>query len=105
MKSSRKSQQIPPKIGDFVVMCYTPIDARHRATEKTRHYVGGKLQPTMAGLAICRYPDDTEFYLLYCDPDWQPVTDTCHPTAEQAKQQAEFEFEGVSTTWIDVGAK
>jgi hypothetical protein len=105
MKPSRETPKIPRHIGDFVVVCYASIDARHRATGKTRHHVDGRLQPAMAGLAICRYPDDSEFYLLYCDADWRPVTDTCHPTVEQAKHQAEFEYAGVSATWIDVAPK
>jgi hypothetical protein len=92
----------PSKIGDFAVICYSRIDDRHRPTGKTRHYVGGEIQPAVSGVAICRYPGDADFYLLYCDPQWKPVTDTCHSTVEQAKHQAEFEYAGVSKTWVAV---
>jgi hypothetical protein len=50
-------------------------------------------------LAICQYGVDGGFSLLRCDPDWNEVTDTWHPTLEEAMDQAEFEYEGVSLTW------
>ena len=103
MKKNPPSAKAPPAIGKFDVLCYSMIDARHHPTKKTRHYVGGSLEESMAGLAIARYPEDREFYLLYCDQDWKPVTDTCHATIEEAKHQAEFEYAGVSKTWIEVG--
>ena len=34
------------------------------------------------------------------DETWQPVTDTWHETLEDAKHQAEFEYEGVASTWL-----
>ena len=92
------------KIGDFLVFCYTRLDDRHRATGRTRHYVNGSLAPAIAGLAIAQYPGDSEFYLLYCDANWQPITDTCHSTLAAAQHQAEFEFAGVSGSWIATGA-
>jgi hypothetical protein len=35
-----------------------------------------------------------------CDADWQNVTDTGHQTLDDAKHQAEFEYQEVSNTWI-----
>jgi hypothetical protein len=54
----------------------------------------------MAGLAICQYAGQDAFYLFGCDADWQNVTDTWHQTLDDAQHQAEFEYEGVSKTWI-----
>ncbi len=54
----------------------------------------------MAGLAVCRYPDDKGFYLFGCDSEWQCVMDTWHQTLEEAQHQAEFEYEGVTKTWV-----
>jgi hypothetical protein len=34
-----------------------------------------------------------------CDECWSSVTDTWHPTIEEAKAQAEFEYEGATATW------
>jgi hypothetical protein len=53
----------------------------------------------MAGLAICQYSGDSAYYLFGCDEEWRPITDTWHQTVEQAKEQAEFEYEGVTRTW------
>jgi hypothetical protein len=52
----------------------------------------------MNGLAICQ--GDHGFYLFGCDADWQSVTDTWHQTFDEAKGQAEFEYDGVSDTWV-----
>jgi len=95
----------PPEIGRARVLCYAVIDQRCRPTGFCRHVVGGELIAPAAGLAICKYPDDTEYYLFYCDEDWQTVTDTCHETLEKAKRQAEAEYEGVEALWSEVNAR
>jgi hypothetical protein len=89
----------PNLIGEATVVCYSPIDSRHRPTGGCRQIVAGVLQGPAAGVAICRY-DASGYYLFGCDENWQSVTDTWHPTIEEAKAQAEFEYEGVSMTWI-----
>jgi hypothetical protein len=86
-------------IGGYKVVCYTPIDSRHRFTEKTRQIVRGKLMGAMSGLAICQPGKLDEFYLFGCDSDWNVVTDTWHQSLNEAKEQAEYEYEGVSETW------
>ena len=53
----------------------------------------------VAGLAICRYPGDTGYYLFYCDSEWEPITDTWHQSLEDAEHQAEFEYQGAAQTW------
>ena len=53
----------------------------------------------MAGLAICQYLGETAFYLFGCDEAWQTITDTWHETLEEAQDQAEFEYAGVTATW------
>jgi hypothetical protein len=53
----------------------------------------------MAGLAICQYPGDTAYYLFGCDEAWRTITDTWHETLQRAREQAEFEYEGVTSTW------
>ncbi|MEK7832990.1 MAG: hypothetical protein AAB401_18015, partial [Acidobacteriota bacterium] len=81
------------------VICFSPIDSRHKQTEKVLHVVAGTLQRPVAGLAVCQYEGEDTFYLFGCDSDWSSVTDTWHQTFEEAKEQAEFEYEGVSETW------
>lgn len=56
----------------------------------------------VAGLAVCRYEDGGGFYLFYCDGEWNVVTDTYHESVEGAKNQAEFEYEGVGNAWEQI---
>jgi len=37
--------------------------------------------------------------LFGCDAEWNSLCDTWHETLEDAKEQAEFEYEGTSNTW------
>ena len=90
----------PIEIDWAAVVLYTPIDGRHRWTGNCEHYVAGELFGPAAGLAICRYEGQAGFYLFGCDENWGTVSDTWHETLEEAKGQAEFEYEGVSQTWL-----
>ena len=55
---------------------------------------------SMSGLAICRVQEAEEFFLFGCDADWNVVTDTWHQSLDEAKDQAEWEYEGVNQTWV-----
>ena len=70
-----------------------------RATGRTTHRIGGEVIGPAEALAICRYEGDSQFYLFYCDAEWNVRTDTCHPSLEVAKEQAEFEYDGASGRW------
>lgn len=89
----------PNEVGGFKVVCYSPIDERHRFTTKTKQLVRGALMGAMSGLAICKLPGAQEVYLFGCDRDWNVVTDTWHQNLDEAKDQAEFEYEGIGRTW------
>jgi hypothetical protein len=65
-------------------------------TGNTRHTVGGNLRRDFAALVIAQYPGDDSYYLLYCDEDWNAVTDTFHLDLDGALDQAAFEYHGVS---------
>ena len=94
---------IPDQLDGAQVICYTALDDRHAPTGATRHTVDGQPISDFAGLAICQYPDtEREFYLFYCDCDWNVVTDTCHQSLDDAKSHATFEFYGVGDTWKSV---
>jgi hypothetical protein len=90
---------VPISIGGATVICYSPIDERHRHTAKTKQIVSGVVQGAASGLAICEYSGEDSYYLFGCDSDWNSVTDTWHLSLEDAKLQADFEYEGVSETW------
>jgi len=55
----------------------------------------------MAGVAICYVEGEYAYYLFGCDTEWESVTDTWHESLVDAKAQAEFEYEGISKTWVD----
>jgi hypothetical protein len=40
-------------------------------------------------------------YLFCCDSEWEVLTDTWHSSVDNAKAQAEFEYEGISKLWKD----
>ncbi len=89
----------PNPLDGASVVCFTPLDQRHRHTGNCRQICNGLTQGPASGLAICQYPRESCYYLLSCDADWSVIGDTRHQTLEGAKDQAEFEYSGVSATW------
>ena len=91
---------VPDQLDGAQLICFSVLDDRHAPTRATRHTVDGEPISDFAGLAICKYHDtEKEFYLFYCDAEWNVVTDTCHQSIDDAKSQAAFEFDGVAETW------
>lgn len=89
----------PKTIDGAIVVCYSPIDHRHRPTGACTHTAAGIVRSSFSALAIGRYEGEEGFYLFYCDETWCTVTDTWHQTLDDAMRQAEFEYAGVSATW------
>ncbi len=91
--------EVPKVIDGAHVTTFAVIDNSVASTGRTAHWIDGKKVGSVAGLAIARYDRDGEFYLFYCDAQWQVLTDTCHFTEDLARAQAEFEYAGVSVCW------
>lgn len=91
----------PQITGEERLICYSSIDQRHRFTGDCKQKVAGINTGEMAGLMICFHEEEQAFYLYGCDDEWNVVTDTWHKILVDAKQQAEFEYEGISKTWIN----
>ena len=89
----------PNPLNGALVICYTPLDQRHRQTGSCSQIRNGAVAGPASGLAICQYPDESGYFLFGCDADWDVLSDTWHQTLEDAKHQAEFEYTGVSCTW------
>jgi hypothetical protein len=88
----------PHELDGAIVVYFAAIDGcRH--TGRCKHLVGGSLVQPASAVAICRYRETEGYYLFGCDSCWHVVTDTWHETIEKAKEQAEFEYEGVSKNW------
>jgi hypothetical protein len=90
----------PSHIAGARVVCYTPIDGRHRHTGNTRQVVNGQVLGPATGLAICQRAGDEGFYLYGCDKHWKPLSDTWHASLVEAQVQAEFEYTGSRDTWL-----
>lgn len=84
----------PTRIGLGIVVCYLVLDDRQR-----KQLVGAK--PSPQGLAVCQYPNEEGVYLLACDQNWKPLTDTWCPTVLDALQQAELEHHGAIVAWFE----
>jgi hypothetical protein len=85
------------------LICFSPIDERHRCTSRSSVNCCGRLGP-IAGLAVYQeeqgpFEGQGPFYLFGCDSDWNPMWDTCHQTVEDARGAAEEEYQGISQTW------
>ncbi|MFO0759538.1 MAG: hypothetical protein U0359_23805, partial [Byssovorax sp.] len=68
-------KQPPELLGGAKVVQWSAIDSRHRPTGNTRQIVAGVLQPPAAGIAICQYDGETNYYLFGCDAEWNTATD------------------------------
>jgi hypothetical protein len=105
--SASRQQEMKPtqtEIGTAKVIAFTTTDQRHQPAGTCCHIVAGELGGPVAGLAICKYEADSGYHLLYCDAEWNTITDTYHDTLQAAKHQAECEYEGVSSTWQHLDA-
>lgn len=91
----------PEKIDNAKVLCFAILSKLHQPTGNTKHTLNGKVLAPVFGLAICQYENDGGFYLFYCDEKWHTLTDTWHDSLDQAKEQAEFEYEGINQSWVD----
>ncbi len=92
--------EAPRMIGGSKVICVTLIDRRHQPTGNCGHIVAGLVQEPASGLAVCQYEGEDCFFLFRCDANWNSVTDSWHATLEEALGAAEFEYVGVSKTWL-----
>jgi hypothetical protein len=72
-----------------------------RYTGKTRHLVHGRESEEIASTIqrVEIQPDDEAFLLLYFNASEDCVADTWHQTLDQAKEQANFEFEIEEADW------
>lgn len=95
-----RRQLHPPKELDGARLLYfAEITEAVRHTGRTIHRENGQVHGPAVALAICQYAGATEFYLYYSGADWTVLTDTCHASLDEARRQAEWEYEGISKYW------
>ncbi len=92
--------ECPDFFGEDPVIQWAIVGPEVRPTGNTNHYIypEGLVGPG-AGLAICAASDGTGFFLLGCNSNWESITDTWHLSLEDAREQGEFEYEGLK--WHD----
>ena len=90
--------EIPTNIGRSKVILYSQIDQRHIPTGTCKNEIDGVLMKNAKWAAITQYDNDSGYYLFFCYESDQ-LSDTYHGTIEEAKEQAEFEYEGITSTW------
>ncbi len=94
----------PEKLGEFSIVAWAAVESDTVPTGNCTHrspQADGDFKP--AGLALVRAsssPESDACYLFHCDKDWNVVHDTWHLDLQEATDQAEFEFAGISVKWI-----
>jgi hypothetical protein len=89
---------IPKKIGSLEVIFTAIINTTCKHTKNCEHKVSGKTLGKAKWASITK-PDDTgSCYLFMCYDD-DEFSDSIHASIEDAKDQAEWEYEGISNVW------
>jgi hypothetical protein len=88
------SVSAPAVLDGATVELYAHVGGAQRSSHRTRHSVD-RFEERLSNLAIARYHGDPDYYLFYCSAEWEVLTDTCHPTKQEAIEQANFEFENL----------
>ena len=98
--TTRGAVSLPSRsLGGRKVICFARLAKGIRKTEKTTHNLTGGDPADFKGLVIVEERAGAAYYLFYCNEQWEVLTDTWHRTLDDAKSQAEFEFEGVAQAW------
>lgn len=84
----------PAVLDGATVELYAHVGGAQSSTRRTRHSVGS-FEERIFSLVIAQYEGDSDYYLFYCSADWEVLTDTCHPTKQEAIDQARFEFDNL----------
>jgi hypothetical protein len=66
-----------------------------RATGQISHYLGDERVTDFAAVALAQYDDGPGVYIVYCDVDWNVITDTVYVDLADAEEQAHLEFTGL----------
>jgi hypothetical protein len=89
----------PSEFDGAKVIATAVVDGTVRPTGATIHRGPDGVIPSASALAIVE--GEAGIYLLYCDREWEVLTDTWHLSVSAAKAQAEFEYDGISKVWSD----
>jgi len=91
----------PTTIDGARVLAVAYITSAVAARGTTIHRVNGEEVGPFAALAIAQYEEDEDVYLLYCDDQWNVITEVCRDSVDAAKGTAAFEYDGINVCWHD----
>ncbi len=83
------------KLINFVYL----VSPKHKATGRTKHFLGAEQMAEPYQLKIIQYPADSGYYLIYLDKNGNELTDTYHETLQKAFEQAQWEFSVEPREW------
>jgi hypothetical protein len=86
----------------MMILKHVMLGPWHLPTGVLRHSEGGRLLPTPASLQIAKFDNNPVYYLLYLDSTGEEMTDTDHPSLEEAMAQAQREFQVQVAEWQSV---
>lgn len=89
----------PTELDGAKVIATAVVNEVVRPTGGTIHRGPEGVIPSASALAIVM--GETGVFLFYCDREWQVLADTWHSSVNDAKVQAEFEYDGISNVWKD----
>ena len=98
----------PPVIHTAKLIAYAVNDQDVEFTNKIHLYVGDPDSEEMVRLgempniAICHpYYDRSEYLIFLCDEQWEPKGTLVGASVEDAKNEVERGYKGISKKWVD----
>ena len=92
----------PILIDGAAIACSVVLDAsQHRYTGSIVVQDSEREQRWFHGLAITRYPESKDEYLLYCDHDWDTENDSLYSAVDGAFTSATQQFRVAQADWGD----
>lgn len=89
----------PPILNSARVVAFATVDNSVVHVRDDLLYVDGKPLGPVANLAICKYPHESEYHLMFCDDDWNVLGGIGLASSEAAKRRAEQEYRGIMARW------
>ncbi|MFK8013468.1 MAG: hypothetical protein AB8B80_15625 [Marinicellaceae bacterium] len=97
-RHKRKFMLIPKKIGSIEFLMTAVIDKTCIHTKNCSHKHNNKILGKAKWAAITKADTNGSCYLFMGYPN-EELSDTLHESIEDAKEQAEWEYEGISNNW------
>ena len=95
-----ESEEAPPVVDSSYVRAYAVVRPDVVFTSKQRVFVGGVKVGPASRLVVAFNGRSNDYLLLLCDEDWESFAAAGAPTIEDAIDQAERWYAGISNHWV-----